>query len=55
MEGIIEDWLLGAAVFDRDSEGIDEGQSVTEGAPLGIELGSVDGCDEGSEDGWLDG
>jgi len=38
-EGFIDGWLLGTVLIDGDSEGIDEGQSVTDGASLGIELG----------------
>ena len=50
MEGVIEGCLLGAALIDGDSDGIDVGQSETDGAWLGFEFGSNDGID----DGWPD-
>ena len=54
-EGFSEGWLLGAAVIDGDSEGVDEAQSVIGVNPLGIELGWVDDCVEYPADGLLDG
>ncbi len=38
-EGCSDGWLLGAALMDGDSEGIADGQSVTDGISLGTELG----------------
>ena len=38
---------VGAVLIDGDSEGIDDGSSVKLGAPLGNELGSPDGSDDG--------
>ena len=39
MEGCSDGWLIGAVLIDGDSEGIDDGQSVLDGASLGIEFG----------------
>ena len=35
-EGFIEGWLLGVALFDRNSEGFGKGESFTLGALLGV-------------------
>ena len=49
-DGCSEGWLLGAELVDGDPEGIEEGQSVTDGASLGPRLGADEGMDDGCAD-----
>ena len=49
-EGFSEGWLLGAVLLDGDSEGIDVGQTVAEGASLTLKLGKDDGIADGCPD-----
>ena len=49
-EGFSEGWPLGAVLLDGDSEGIDVGQTVAEGASLTLKLGKDDGIADGCPD-----
>jgi len=59
VEGFSEGWLLGAALIDGESDGIEEGSPEILGLDVGCTLGIVDiegdseGIELGKVDGWL--